>query len=106
MHLHQECETNRTIVGCSGDAAHKTRTAYAEACALLGYSGPDREADEVIDLLGVTDDGQRFAKLAGFYPAPITIAVDRAAHHARKCPEALLSDGERALLDLLAMRAS
>ncbi|MBK7578940.1 MAG: hypothetical protein IPI67_01930, partial [Myxococcales bacterium] len=95
MHSRQERETSETT-------AAETRTAYAKACALLGYSGPDHEADEVIDLVGVTDDGRRAARLAAFYPAPITEAIDRAARLARLHPEALLDAGHLPLLDLLA----
>ncbi len=79
-----------------------TRVAYREACRLLGYAGPNAEADEVIDLLGRSDDGSRAARLAAFYPASLTRAVDRAAALARKNPEALLAAGDLALLDLLA----
>ncbi len=65
------------------------------------YSNPNREADEVIDHLGVTEDGQRGGRLAAFYPEAMTAAVDRAARLARRHPEALLDEGHRALLDLL-----
>ena len=80
---------------------HETRAAYREACTLLGYSTPSREADEVIDLLGVMDDGQRGGKLAPFYPASTTAAVDHAARLARLHPEALIDESHLALLDLL-----
>src|SRR5580704_2619795 len=79
----------------------ETRAAYREACTLLGYAKASREADEVIDLLGVTEDGRRGARLAPFYPNELTAAVDRAAHLARMYPEALIDQNHRALLDLL-----
>jgi hypothetical protein len=39
----------------------------ARRAPALGYSEPACEAAEVIDLLGVTDDGRRAARLAPFY---------------------------------------
>ena len=82
-----------------------TRAAHGDACAKLGYPYPSREADEVIDLTGAGKDGRRFARLAGFYPSDLSATIDRAAALARRCPEALLSDAERALLDLLVWKA-
>jgi len=79
-----------------------TRAAYREACRLLGYAGPNAEADDVIDLLGVNDDGTRSARFAEFYPLALTAAIDRAARLARRNPEALLPVNDLALLDLLA----
>ncbi len=80
---------------------HETRTAYREACALLGYSTPNREADEVIDYLGVKEDGRRGGRLAAFYRESVSVAVDRAARLARLHPEALIDEDQLALLDLL-----
>ncbi len=82
----------------------ETITAYREACALLGYSGPNREADEIIDFLGVSTDGQRGGRLAAFYPESMIAAVDRAACLARLYPEALIDEASLALLDLLVAR--
>jgi hypothetical protein len=82
----------------------ETRTAYRDACALLGYSTPNHEAAEVIDHLGVTEDGRRGGRLAAFYPEAMTAAVDRAAGLARRHPEALLAESHLALLDLLVAR--
>jgi hypothetical protein len=79
----------------------ETRAAYHEACSALGYREPTREAAEVIDLLGVTEDGQRVAHLAPFYPNELTTTVDRAARLARIYPEALIDEHQLALLDLL-----
>lgn len=79
----------------------QTRAAYGEACALLGYATPNREAAEVIDHLGLTEDGQRGGRLAPFYPVSITATVDCAAQLARRYPEALLDETHAALLDLL-----
>jgi hypothetical protein len=85
---------------------NETRNAFAEACRVLGYTEPNREAEEVIDILGVTEDGKRQGRLAPFYPASITEAVDKAAHLLRKYPEALLSDDERDLLDFVLKRVT
>jgi hypothetical protein len=85
----------------SPDTLKETREAYANACARLGYDGPTPEAADVIDILGEADGGSRWARLAAFYPASMTADIDRAARLARKYPEALLSDSEQRLLDLL-----
>ncbi len=93
-------------VPAADERIQQTRAAYHEACAALGYATPSREADDVIDLLGVGADGARWARLAPFYPALITAAVDHAAKLARLYPEALLDDGERIFLDFLTRKAT
>jgi len=79
----------------------ETRLAYQHACSVLGYKRASHEFDEIIDYLGVMEDGTRAGRLAPFYPLAITEAIDRAARLAREYPEALLSAGDRDLLDLL-----
>jgi hypothetical protein len=74
---------------------------YTAAVQALGYSGRTREADEVIDLHGARESGVRDAHFVEFYPTRITDAVDQAAQAAREFPEALLSEVERQLLDLI-----
>ena len=78
-------------------------TAYHNALNALGYGARCREADHVIDLLAADEHGHRFGDLAAFYPKRRAIldAVDRAAVLSRSTPEALLSNKERVLLDLI-----
>ncbi len=83
------------------DTFKDTKNAFALACTALGYPEPTREAEEVIDLLGVTEDGKRGARLAPFYSESMTTLVDRAARLARLYPEALLEETHIELLDLL-----
>ncbi len=87
-------------------SAEQVRRTYQGAVTALGYLERDREVDEVIDLLGVEEDGSRFGRLAGFYPTAMVDAVDLAAQTAREFPEALLADAERRLLDLIMQRGT
>lgn len=84
----------------------ETQNSFTEACRVLGNTELTREAEEVIDILGVTEDGKRQCRLAPFYRAIVTETVDKAAQLLRKHPEALLSDDERALLDLMLRTAT
>ncbi len=85
-------------------SAEQVRRAYQGAVTALGYAERNREVDEVIDLLGVQEDGSRFGHLPGFYGRSVVDAVDAAARAARLAPEVFVSDAERALLDLIAGR--
>lgn len=58
--------------------AEQVRRTYQCAVTALGYAERNLEVDEVIDLLGVHEDGSRYGHLPGFYGRSVVDAVDTA----------------------------